>query len=415
MHEPRPRALRSTLLALAPVAVMACGGVGGDAASDGASGASAAGTADGGGSLGTPTAVFPEDFGTIQTVRELPDGRVLVADPLGNALYVVDLEAGTRSMLGSEGEGPGEYRQPDAVWALPGGETLLIDLGNGRTQTLTAALTFAGTSPIAQGEPRPGSTLVLALPQGMDAEGRIYTRAMGGGLGGQLPDSGAILRVDRATSDVDTVGSFKLQDRIQTTSGGANNRSVNVQSVPLSPEDAWGVALDGSVVLARALDYHVEWISPDGAVTRGPPTPFDPVSIGTAEKEEYLAQQGRSGGGVGISVSVRDGGAMQMSFSRGGPGGGQRDIDQYQWPAAKPPFYSGRIDVDPRGRAWVRRHVEAGADATYDLFGRDGARVTTVTLPNDRRVVGFGEGVVYVVAYDDLDLNYLERYALPGA
>jgi hypothetical protein len=213
---------------------------------------------------------------------------------------------------------------------------------------------------------------------------------------------------------VDTVGSFKLQDRIQTTSGDANNRSVSIQSVPLSPEDGWGVAADGSVVLARSLDYRVEWIAPDGSVTRGLPTPFDPVSIGTAEKEEYVAQQGRSGGGVGISVSVNNG-AMQMSFARGGPGGGQRDIDQYQWPATKPPFYSGRIDVDPEGRAWVRRHMDAGADATYDLFGRDGVRAAIVTLPNDRRVVGFGDGVVYVVAYDDLDLNYLERYAMPDA
>jgi hypothetical protein len=29
-------------------------------------------------------------------------------------------------------------------------------------------------------------------------------------------------------------------------------------------------------------------------------------------------------------------------------------------------------------------------------------------------VVGFGEGTVYVVAYDEFDLNYLERYDMPG-
>lgn len=38
----------------------------------------------------------------------------------------------------------------------------------------------------------------------------------------------------------------------------------------------------------------------------------------------------------------------------------------------------------------------------------------TYTLEGDRRVVGFGEGSVYVVSYDEFDLNYLERYALPG-
>ncbi|HBE00703.1 MAG TPA: hypothetical protein DC060_21240, partial [Gemmatimonadetes bacterium] len=90
--------------------------------------------------LGAPTAVFPEDFGTIGSVRELPDGRVLVADPLSNALYALDMDAGTRVVIGREGEGPEEYQQPDGVWALPGGSTLLVDLGNGRLTTLDADL-----------------------------------------------------------------------------------------------------------------------------------------------------------------------------------------------------------------------------------------------------------------------------------
>ncbi|HSL82924.1 MAG TPA: 6-bladed beta-propeller, partial [Thermoanaerobaculia bacterium] len=81
--------------------------------------------------LGAPTATFPEDFGAIQTVRELPDGRVLVADPLSKAVYLVDLAGGRRTVIGREGQGPGEYRQPDAVWPLPGDSTLLVDLGNG--------------------------------------------------------------------------------------------------------------------------------------------------------------------------------------------------------------------------------------------------------------------------------------------
>jgi hypothetical protein len=363
-------------------------------------------------SLGAPTAAFPEDFGSIQAVRELPDGRVLIADPLGNAVYVVDLDAETRAVIGAEGEGPGEYRQPDAVWALPGGASLLIDLGNGRTQVIEADLTFGETSPIAMSEPRPGRTLVLALPQGVDAEGNIFTRAMGGGFGGELPDSGTILRIDRGSMDVDTVAAFKLQGRTRSVSGSANNQSVSIQPIPLSPEDAWGVAPDGAVVLARSGDNHIEWVEPAGSVTRGPAIPYDVVPIGTAEKEEYLTESGRSRGGIGISVMV-DNGAMQMSFSRGGAAGRQREIDQYPWPDTKPPFYSGRIDVDPQGRAWVRRQVEAGQPATYDLFDRSGNPVDTVTLPNNRRVIGFGRGSVYVVAYDEVDLGYLERYAMP--
>ena len=362
--------------------------------------------------LAEPTVAFPEDFGTIQTVRELTDGTVLVADPLSNALYRVDMDAGTRTVIGREGEGPGEYQQPDAVWALPGDGTLLVDLGNARLARLGADLSFGETSQIMVGEFQPGAPLVLALPQTVDGRGMVYARAMGGGFGGELPDSAAILRIDVGAGAVDTVASFKLQDRTQTTSGGPNNQNVSIQSIPLSAEDAWGAAADGSVVVARSADYHVEWFHPDGTVTRGPATPFETVAIGTPEKEEFVAAQGRGGGGVGISVMV-DNGAVQMGFSRGGPGSRRREIDNYTWPETKPPFYSGRIDVDPQGRAWIRRHVAAGADATYDIFDGTGARVGTVTLANNKRVIGFGAGSVYVVAYDEVDLNYLERYEMP--
>ena len=361
-------------------------------------------------SLGSPTAVFPEDFGTIQTVRELPDGRVLVADPLGKALYVVDMDGGTRTVTGSEGQGPEEYLQPDAVWPLPGDSTLLVDLGNGRLVALGPDLSFGPTAPLAMGDPRSG--MVLMLPQGIDGGGRVYVRSMGG-MGGPLADSAAILRIDRATSTIDTVAMFKLQERTRSTAGGANNQTVQISQVPLSPEDAWGIAPDGSVALARSGDYHVEWISPDGSVTRGVAMPFDAVRIGTAEKEEYVAAQGRSGGGIQIGVSVNNG-AIQTSFSRGA-GGGRREIDQYEWPDRKPPFYSGRLNIDGENRVWVQRHVDAGDPSTYDVFDRQGQRVTTITLERGKRVIGFGRTSVYVVAYDDFDLNYLERYDLPSA
>jgi hypothetical protein len=360
--------------------------------------------------LGEPTASFPEDFGLIQTVRELPDGRVLVADPLGKALYLVDMDAGTREVVGSEGRGPDEYLQPDAVWPLPGDSTLLVDLGNGRLVALGPDLSFGATMPIAMGEPAPGRPFVLALPQGVDRDGHIYARAMGG-FGANLPDSAAILRIDRGTEAMDTVASFKLQERKRSTSGGPNNQNVRITQIPLSPEDAWGVAWDGSVAVVRSSDYHLEWIGADGRSRVGPPVPFRSVRIGTPEKEEYVAESARNGGGVQIGVEVNNG-SMSMSFGRGGGGG--REIDQYEWPKRKPPFYSGRLVIDPEHRAWVRRHVDAGDPSTYDVFDDEGTRVMTVTLGAGKRVIGFGARSVYVVSYDQFDLNYLERYELPS-
>lgn len=361
--------------------------------------------------LGQATAIFPDDFGAIQTVRELPDGRILVADPLSKALYAVDMDSGTRTVIGREGEGPEEYRQPDAVWPLPGDSTLLVDLGNGRIVALGPNLEFGPTAPLTVGDFQPGQPLILAIPQGVDGEGNIYARKMGGGMGGApLPDSAEVLRIDRETRGMETAATFKIQDMTQTTSGSANNQNIAISPIPLSTEDAWGVAPDGSVILARSGDYHLERIEPDGTVTKGPPIPFDPVPIRTGEKEEYLAELGRSGGGIRVGVEMVNG-QMSMSFARGGST--SRQIDEYTWPETKPPFYGGRIQVDPSGRAWVRRHVGAGGPSTYDVFDEAGNRVGTVLLDHGKRVMGFGAGAVYVVSYDEFDLNYLERYPMP--
>lgn len=360
-----------------------------------------------------PEAAFDEGFSVVQTVRELPDGRVLVADPLGQTLVVVDMDAGTMETLGRVGQGPREYSQPDAVWPLPGGKTLLVDLGNGRLTELSPSLEFGETRPYMIGELGPGRELVLALPQGVDAEGRLYFRSFGSpGGGGMMADSAYVLRLDLATESLDSVAAFKIEGRTRQSSGGANNQSVSIQQIPLSPADAWGVAPDGRVVFARVGDYRVEWVGPDGAVTAGPANEYRPVRIGQGEKEEWAEERALSGGGMQLSVTNRNG-AMSMSASRGGAPANE-DLNQYEWPSEKPPFNQGRISVDREGRAWVRRHVEAGGLPLYDVFGSDGAQVAQFQLEAGRRVVGFGDRGIYVVKSDEFGLQYLERYSTPS-
>lgn len=386
------------LIALAAPTLSACGGDAGDAAA-----AEVAG-------LGEPTATLAEDFGLIQTVRERPDGTVLVADPLGRALYLVDMDAGTRTVVGSEGEGPGEYLQPDAVWPLPGDSTLLVDLGNARLVALGPDFGFGPTMPLAVGDPSAGG-LVLAIPQGVDRLGRIYVGDRGGGFSAEAPEAGAILRIDRGTQQIDTVGSYELQDQIRTPIEGG--RGVSITQIPLSAEDAWGVRADGAVAVARAAEYRLDWLEPDGTETLGSPVPLEPLSIGSAEQDEWFADQERSAG-LRVSVTV-GGGSTETYFERGG--GGRRaepDPSRYEWPDVLPAVYPGRIPIDAIGRAWVRRHVGAGGPPTYDVFDGRGERVATVELFPDRAIVGFGRSSVYVVRYDEFDLNYLERYEMPA-
>jgi hypothetical protein len=361
--------------------------------------------------LADADARFPEAFGLVSTVRELGDGRVLIADPLGQALMVVDMTSGTADTIGRVGPGPGEYRQPDLVLPLPGDSTLIADLGNGRLVVLGPDLSFGETFPIAQGEPSgPGlGGMNIILPRATDSRGRVYFQALGMMMrpGGQLPDSGAVMRWDRSTGAIETVARVKLQERTVETSGSGRNQNVRLRQIPLSPEDAWAVSWDGRVAAARSGGYYLEWTEPERGTVRGDDVIYEPVPIGRGEQEAYLDRAAATG--LSISADITNG-VQQMSFGRGGGRGGDPDVNDYDWPDVMPAFASNGVRVTPEGDAWVRRSTSAGDPPVYDVFGEDGQLKERVLLPRGREVVGFGLEHVYAAQRDEFDLIWLERY-----
>jgi hypothetical protein len=360
--------------------------------------------------LAAPDAAFPEAFSSVSGFRELPDGRVMIADGLGQALVVADMAAGRADTLGRVGQGPAEYRQPDGLFALPGDSTLLVDLGNGRLTVIGPDGSFGETAPIAQGEPGPRGGMVFVLPRGVDSQGRVYFQSGFGGMGRgeQPPDSTPIMRWDRATGAIDTLAQVKLPGRNVTRGGRGNERMVRMLPIPMSPQDDWAVGRDGRVALVRSADYHVEWIQSEGRSVRGSVNRYRPVTIGQAEKEVWMEQLAASG--LSISVSIENG-RRSMTFGRC-RGGRQTPVDEYQWPDAMPAFRAGGTWVTPDGHVWVERYTEAGADPVFDVFDADAEFVEQVIFPTGARVVGFGRGAVYVVRSDEFDLQWLERYRL---
>ncbi len=360
--------------------------------------------------LAKADATFSESFSTVRGLLELDDGKLLISDGLGQALMLVDLDAGTADTIGRVGGGPQEYRAPDGLWPLPGGSILLVDLGNGRLSVMNSAFEVGQTYPIMGASTRPGfGGTLIRIPRGVDGTGKLYLQASGGmGPDGQLRDSATVVRWDPATDQVDTVAMVKEQDRELSTSGSPNNRNVSVSTIPLSPRDGWAASTDGRVALVRAGDYSVQWMHPDGTITQGPSNRYDPVRVGQAEKEAWVDQLGRNG--LAISMMIQNG-QRRASFSRGGPSSrGQSGVDSYSWPDAMPAFDASGIRIDPNGILWVQRSGKVDAEVLFDLFDEQGNMVKQVTLPPGREIVGFGKGVVYTATADEFDLMWLERF-----
>jgi len=356
--------------------------------------------------LGAATETYGDGLGSLRGVRELSDGRVLIADGAGEAL-IVWTPGQNADTLTNIGQGPEEYRVPDGLFPLPNDGTLLVDLGNARLVEIGSDLSFGDTRPITLGSLGPG--MALLLPVGTDSSGRIYYEERPGGMTGSA-DSATIARFDPSSDSSDEIGKRKLPDQKREESGSTNNQRVMVRSVPLSAQDAWSVGFDGSVAVARAGDYRLEWIRPDGTLQTGTPVPYEAVRVGRAEKEEWIEALD---GGLSIRMES-DGGPPRLSFNRGVGGEMRGSADDYEWPEVKPPFVGGAVLVDRESRAWVQRQTEAGAPALFDVFSADGERTAQVELPADRRLVGFAEGTLYLTRSDALGFAWLERYEAPS-
>ena len=360
--------------------------------------------------LREPDAAYAEPLGMIQTVRALPDGRVLVADPLGQVLVAIDMDAGTADTIGRRGAGPGEYNQPEGVFPLPGDSTLLIDLGNGRLTVLGPDLEAGETMPLAFGDPQRGD-MAFVLPSGTDQRGRIYFQGMPIKMGGpglvEFPDSAPIMRLDRGAKTIDTLGMVRLRRLDKVTTGSGRSLSVDVEEYALWPEDAWHVGPNGRVAAARTDGYYVEWIDEDGSHP-GPDVPYVGLPVRRVDQDAWIDE--RYATAMSVQMGITNG-VQTTSFSRGGPGSDDSPgPEDFHWSDEMPPFVANAVRVSPEGEAWVQRSVPAGAEVVYDVFDAEGNRTEQVVLPPGRRVVGFAEEFVFVVRRDEFDLFWLERY-----
>lgn len=370
--------------------------------------------------LTKPEVEFSEPFTSIAAVRELRDGRVLVADLKDKTLQVVDLKSKKAAKVGREGSGPGEYGLPMALIAMPGDSTIVFDPINSRYLTILPdgkpGVTFRleDGAPAAAGSPGGrGGLQGVQAPRAVDAMGRLYFEGSPISFGPNGPvasDSVPVLRFERKTHKYDTLTYVQLAKGTAsvTTTGSAGNQNVNVRmggNTPFPARDGWAVLPNGSVAVVRIKDYRVDVVSPTKQLTKGAVVAYTPVKVGDAERQEFRDAQ-KNPVGVGLTRTVENGKVTT------GTAPIRPAEEPKEWPAVKPAFTANGVLAAPNGDIWVPRS-RAAKDLVprYDIFSAAGRFSGQVTLPMRTRVIGFGAGgVIYTVRTDDDDLQYLQRF-----
>ncbi|HEX7122259.1 MAG TPA: hypothetical protein VF178_07790, partial [Gemmatimonadaceae bacterium] len=217
--------------------------------------------------LSRPAAEYAEPFTQIAGVRELRDGRVIVADPRDKVVQVIDLRSGTAQTIGREGSGPGEYAIPMSLFALPGDSSGVVDPLNGRMLAITPDAKpgeFISLAPPSTGRQGGGPGIMsLGNLVAVDNRGRFYLRGSPFRIVDGTPeaaDSVPIERWDRASGKRDTVAYLPVPRGTASVSGSRGRISMRIGgNGPFAPQDQAVVAPDGRVAIIYADPFRVDY------------------------------------------------------------------------------------------------------------------------------------------------------------
>ncbi|HEX5004075.1 MAG TPA: hypothetical protein VFV65_02100 [Gemmatimonadales bacterium] len=188
------------------------------------------------------------------------------------------------------------------------------------------------------------------LPSARDGAGNWYVQfnPPPGPDGGGKRDSAAVVRYPLDFSRGDTILRLSPLD-LAEVDGDAGRR---FERRVFSGEDRWGVLPDGSAWVARVYPNRVDWLAPDGTVTKGERLPDRVFTITVSDREAFL---------------------------RKFPGELRAAAEKIPFSPVKPPFDDAFTGGD--GNVWLEKsRVIPDTVRRYQVVGRDGRLVEAVSF-----------------------------------
>lgn len=336
--------------------------------------------------------VLAVDFSDITSVRELRDGSVVLVDRKERRLYHVDSALQVATPVGRNGAGPQEYGAVGPLYAGRGDSTLMFDAANRRWVQLLGAAIVRTAAAADAGLPDRGAAVL-----GRDSLGRFLVLAgrplTQSPTAATIPDSSSVLLWHASRSRVDTVGRLaSLGRRAIVRAKGADGVPTRLSIVApvVVVSDQALLTRDGWLAVATQDPFRVQWTSPAGATTASAPINRRRRSFGAKERQSYASHLEKLG-------------AAPPSVARAD-----------DWPADMPAFPERALFEAPTGQLVLGLMFQSETpDTRYLVIDRQGRVTDQLALPETDRIVGFGEGTVYVVRHGALGEQQLARYRWP--
>ena len=359
-------------------------------------------------SIGVDVGANEYMFGEVDALSATDD-EIYVLDGQVPALRVYGMAGRHLRDIGSEGDGPGEFREPGSLAIGADGHIYVRDASNARITIFSSDGQELDTLPLS-------GDYFTSLQMVLTEDGTLYNyeRIIDDDPNAERR-SGMVPRSVEADRDGDPIPppDFGFEPwRIQMSR--ENMRMTS--SVPFAPGTVWRLSPSGAMIAGVSTDYSFEIQYPDGRVTRivnaGDEVPIDP------EEAAWYKKRATAG------------------MRRGDP--------EWAWtgnevPAVKPAYQS--LIPDHSGRVWVVRpgpgyHVEGDCNedpesdegsrepcwkqtTTWDVFDAEGRFLGKANVPQAVRnfPTPHIRGAMFLASVvDDFGTIVVKRYRLvpPG-
>ena len=361
--------------------------------------------------LPKPSREIEDPFSLVTTAIEIKPGQVLALDGIELELAMVDFAQGSKTAIGRQGSGPGEYRVPTGLFRLAGDTNWILDAAQQRLVAFNPDLTAGTSIPMIMFDQ--STMTATSAPFFTDRKGQVYASAMAiqvgrGGAGGtdaqiSLPDSVGVVKIDPRGK----VPRAELA-RVRFPISGKPDIKMNGTAMKytmaypgLVASDPWTVFPDGRIAIVRGANYSVEFIAPDGKKSAPTRIAYSPIRVTAADQKAEMDEARRVMQEQGKAAQKMMPAGMTMDFEL---------LPPASWPANYPPVAPLGALAGADGRLWVKRStpIRIGREQ-WDVIDQGGKLVASWRLPAKTTLVAVGQGVVYTTRTDEDDLRYLQR------
>lgn len=317
--------------------------------------------------LGKPVLKTEAYFTDISSVVRLASGDLVVADAGGQELVLVVRESGRIRVLGREGEGPGEYRAPQMIFAHQGDSVLLYDPQLLRVSVFDGRAQYRRAVSV-------GTLGGAASPLSADDRGQVFFRGLNG-----VDDDGPVMRLSTQTGRIDTVARLAGPKLVDMT--GGNTRAIGKQVwrvMPYSDVDAFVALAGGGHMIARSRSNRLEWYDARGRMTSATAFPGKRSPMTDSIRKTVTPVQ------------------MQAML-----------------PKTLPAFEYYAVVRSAGNRVWIRATMRVGDESIWYGFSAGEGKPRVLTLPRGARLVGAFEPWLIVARRNASELQQIEIHQVP--